>query len=383
RIFDIVMPTEYGTTYNSYLIRGEKAALIEAVHADFLDEYLENVTSIMSLAEIDYLIFNHLEPDHSGVLRKLLEINPQLMVVTSVAGNRFAKSIANCSFNSMIVKDGDVLDLGGKILTFINAPFLHWPDTMFTYLASDKVLFPCDFLGSHYCEPRMFDSKLHYKNKYDSALKFYYEAIFSPFNKAVRDGLEKISHLELAMVCPSHGPILEVSIDEVIASYRKWSAPQHCAPQVKKVVIPYVSAYGCTEKMAFTLAEAMKNTAPIDVELINVIHDDVGRICQAISAADAVLFGSPTINRDVVKPIWDVLTSIDAIHNNGKLCGVFGSFGWSGESIKMMEERVKSLRLNLFREGLKICFVPSEEELVGVREYGLAFAKALCKMETS
>ncbi|MDK2800857.1 MAG: hypothetical protein PWP27_2124 [Clostridiales bacterium] len=378
RIFDIIMKTEYGTSYNAYLIKGEeKVALVETVHTTFFDEYLDNIRSIVDIHDIDYVILNHTEPDHSGSLKYLLRENPNIKVIGSMAANKYLQGIVNNAFESQVVRDGDTIDLGGKTLRFIIAPFLHWPDSMFTYIEEDNLLFSCDFLGCHFCEPRMFDNKIVYKENFEDAFKYYYDVIFSPFKEHVLNGIEKIKDLQIDTVCPSHGPILIETIDKAVQLYKEWSSDILEKNNPKKVVIPYVSAYGCTRRMAEELEKAIKSVGDFEVEVINIIYHDLMEIKEKIEKADAFLFGSPTINRDAVKPIWDVLSVVEPIKNKGKLCGVFGSYGWSGESIKMMEERVKSLKLNLFGEGLKANFVPSEEELKKIYDYGVAFAKKL------
>ncbi len=380
RIFDIIMETEYGTSYNAYLIKGEKVALVEAVHTRFFDEYLENITSIIDIKDIDYIILNHTEPDHSGSLKYLLDENPEIEVITSMAGNKYIQSIVNRDFKSRIVKDGDTLDLGeGKNLKFIIAPFLHWPDSMFTYVEQDSLLFPCDFLGAHYCEPRMHNASMPYPEKYEEAFKFYYDVIFSPFKEHVLKGIDKIKDLKIDYVCPSHGPLLLEGIDNAIDLYKEWSKDVTIKNEIPKVVIAYVSAYGCTERMADEIKKGIESVGNrnIEIKLYDIIKNDIAYIKEEIEKSDALLFGSPTINRDAVKPIWDLLSVVEVPKNQGKLCGVFGSYGWSGESIKMLEERVKSLKLKLFGEGMKANFVPSEEELEKLFEYGAAFGKEL------
>lgn len=378
RIFDIIMKTEYGTSYNAYLVKGEKAsALIETVHTQFFDEYLDNIRGIVDFKDIDYVILNHTEPDHSGSLKYLLEQNPNIKVVTSMAGNKYMQGIVNGAFDSQIVKDGDSIDLGGKVLKFIIAPFLHWPDSMFTYIEEEATLFPCDFLGSHYCEPRMFDNKIIYEKNYAKAFRFYYDCIFSPFKEHVLKGLEKIKDLKIEVACPSHGPIIVENLQKYMELYREWSSDIQDKNDPKKVLITYVSAYGCTRRMAEELEKGIKSAGDFDVELINVIYEDMGVIKEKLEKADALLFGSPTINRDAVKPIWDVLSVVEVPKNTGKICGVFGSYGWSGEAIKMLEDRVKSLKLKLLGEGLKANFVPSEDELKKVFEYGVSFGNEL------
>ena len=189
RIFDVIMVTEYGTTYNAYVVKGDsKTALIDAVHETFWDDHLANLYEVVDLATVDYLFCNHTEPDHSGSIKKILEINPNIQIVASAAGIKNIKSIINQEFNGIVAKDNMVFDLGGVTLKTIIAPMLHWPDSIFTWCEEEKVLFSCDFLSAHYCEPRMFDDLVTYPKKYYQAVKEYFDAIFSPFKSFVLDG---------------------------------------------------------------------------------------------------------------------------------------------------------------------------------------------------
>ena len=210
RVFDIVMESKYGTTYNAYLVTGgEKTALIEAVHKDYFDELVRNVEEVMPIEKVDYLIMNHTEPDHSGGVRALLDRCPNLTVLCSASAKKFLSAISNEEFPCRVVKNGDTLDLGGKTLTFISAPLLHWPDSMFTWDEADKTLFTCDFLGAHFCEPSMVDTGIHavYRRAYEGELRYYFDCIFGPFKPAVLDGLDKMP-AEAELVCTSHGPCL-------------------------------------------------------------------------------------------------------------------------------------------------------------------------------
>lgn len=377
RIFDIIMKTDYGTSYNAYVVKGEKTALIDTVHARFFDDYLENVQSVVDIKEVDYIISNHTEPDHSGSIRRMLELNPNITIVSTMAGKKYLDAIANCSFQSIVVKDGETLDLGGKTLTFRVAPFLHWPDSMFTYVQEDKVLFSCDMFGCHYCEPRMLDSKIAYPEKYEQAFLEYYEAIFSPFKEFVLAGIEKIKGLDFDMVCTSHGPVLVSHIDACIEKYKLWSADYKPANDPKKIVMVYVSAYGCTKRLGEEIRRGILDTGVFDVALINANEEALTSIKEKIDKADAVLFGSPTINKDALKPIWDVLSVVEVLKNKDKPCGIFGSYGWSGEGFKMLEERVKGLKLKLIGESVRANFVPNDEELKQAYDWAVGFAKQL------
>ncbi|MEG0230270.1 MAG: FprA family A-type flavoprotein, partial [Oscillospiraceae bacterium] len=308
RVFDIIMKTEYGTSYNAYLVKGEKTALIETVHVNFFDEYLENIQSIVDVQSIDYLILNHTEPDHTGSIAKLLEKNPNIQIIGSMAAIKYAGAIVNSDFNKKIVKDGETLDLGnGKVLKFMISPFLHWPDSMFTYLESEKTLFSCDFLGAHYCEPRVFDNHVMYKDKYAAAFDYYYAAIFGPFKEYVLKGLDKIKDLDLDVVAPSHGPVLVEGIKAAMDKYRQYSLPVLNKNEIKKILILYVSAYGCTKTLAKRAYDVCKE-AGFDVEMHDIIKNDESFLAGKIHEADGLMFGSPTINRDALKPVWDMIS---------------------------------------------------------------------------
>jgi flavorubredoxin len=380
RIFDVIMRTDFGTSYNAYLIKGEKTALIETVHSRFFDEYLENIASVTDPAKIDYIIMNHNEPDHSGSLAKLLQKAPQIKVITTQAGAIYLKNITNMPGLEMrTVKDGDTLDLGeGKLLRFVSAPFLHWPDSMFTWLESEKTAFTCDFLGAHYCEPRMFDSLVSYMRDYRGCVLGYYNAIFGPFKPYVLKGLDKLEALGADRVCPSHGPILTkgVMLGEVIGDYRRWSTP---APRDKKTIpLFYCSAYGNTAKLARAIAAGIKSVLPdAAADIYDINDNDPAALAAKINNCDAFLVGSPTINRDAVRPVWTLVTSIDAINTKGRKCAAFGSFGWSGEAVPMLNERLRSLKLDLFESGFTCRFVPSAEELSQAEEFGRRFAQAM------
>ncbi len=382
RIFDVVMKTEYGTTYNSYIIKGsEKTALIETAHLDFFDTYVDNLKQVCELSSIEYLIMNHNEPDHSGSIVKLLELLPDIKIITSQAGSIYLKNIVNNSnMNITVAKDGDTLDLGDKTLTFINAPFLHWPDSMFTYLKEEKILFSCDFFGSHYCEPRSFDMQMIPKRKaaYDAALLNYFNAIFSPFKPYVVKGLEKIKDLEIDFACTSHGPILtkEGFLPEVIEKYTKWSAP--VVNDRKVIPLFYCSAYGNTEMIAEAIAEGISEAIPTAiVDCYDLNEHRMSDMASLLNSSDAFLVGSPTINKDAVPPIWVLLSHIDAINIAKRPVAIFGSYGWSGEAFKNIRLRFDGLKTKTYEQDFKIVFVPTNEDLENAKQFGKEFAATL------
>ena len=380
RIFDVVMRTDYGTTYNSYLVRGtEKTALIEVSHATYFNQYLDNIKEVCDPAEIDYIILNHCEPDHSGALAQLLPYCPKAEVVVSRAGSIYLKNITNREdYPVRIAKDKDSLDLGGKTLSFINAPFLHWPDSMFTWCPEEKTLFPCDMFGAHYCEPYTFDYHTAYPDKYEIAFKGYYDAIFGPFKPYVISGMEKIKDLDIERICTSHGPVItkEGRLSYVMEKYREWSAP---APKTQKQIpLFYCSAYGNTRKIANAIADGIREVLPeANVCTYDLNHNDLGEMAGLLNSSDAFCVGSPTLNADAVAPIWMLLSHVDAINNKKKPVLAFGSYGWSGEAVPNLTARLTGLKMNVFEDGFKVTFVPSEDDLSAAKETGRRFAQSL------
>lgn len=366
RVFDIIMETEYGTSYNSYLVRGtEKTALVDVCHSSFFQMYLQNIQEVCPPEEIDYIILNHNEPDHTGALSKLLErIGHPVTIFTSQAGSLYVKGITNrADLDIRVVKDGDTLDLGGKTLKFIAAPFLHWPDSIFTYLPEDRVVFTCDFLGTHYCEPYLLDTNMVYQDKYKAALRGYYDAIFAPFRPYVVAGLDKLAALDFDMVLNSHGPVLTQGcmLEYVIQCYRDWSTPK--VKERPLVPIFYTSAYGYTRALAQAVARGVAAAGDVDAPLFDLIDHPMDKLHGILGEADAFALGSPTINRDAVPPTWQLLAGVDAINSGKKPCVVFGSYGWSGEAVPSVIARLNSLRMKVVGEGLRANFLPTQADL--------------------
>lgn len=381
RIFDVIMKTEFGTSYNAYLLTGEKNVLIETVHAKYFDEYIENIQSIVDISKIDYIVMNHNEPDHSGSLSKLLELSPDAQVLTTPAGKIFLPLITNKPMPEMrAVQDGEILDIGsGKTLKFIHAPFLHWPDSMFTWLESEKTIFTCDFLGTHFCEPTMMENRVQSMALYENAFAEYYDAIFSPFKNYVLNGLSKLSSLDVEIACTSHGPVLHKGVfyEEAKHRYEKWSTPK--IRRNKSIPIFYCSAYGNTGLLASKIAEGIESVLEdASVQIIDLTLADPCSLTAHMNDADAILFGTPTINKDALLPVWQLVNSIDAISSKGKAVAVFGSYGWSGEGVPAIIARLKGLNMNVFEEGYKCRFVPSETELQSAFEFGVRFAGFIC-----
>ena len=359
RVFDIIMATEYGTTYNSYLVQGsEKTALIDGAHKGFENLFVENVEAITDFKNIDYMVVNHTEPDHSGAIRLVIEHNPDIVVYGTAACLKNLDNIVRMPFNRVAVKDGDTLELGGKTLTFCVSPNIHWPDTMMTYLAEDKILFSCDFLGAHYAEPTMYVHKAYKKDLYEKEFKVYYDAIMGPFAKFVLRALDRIKDLDIALVCPSHGPMIAGDdIKVAMDTYRKWATPEEKTD--KTVAIYYVSAYGYTRQMCQYLADKL-SAKGIVVSAFDVIKTDAAEIAAHLED-DCLVFGSPTLNRAALKPVLDVISCIDAVSAAGRPYATLGCFGWSGEACAQLNDRCNSIKMKQVGESVRSQFTPTDE----------------------
>lgn len=368
RVFDIIMTAEYGTSYNAYLVKGDhKTALIDTVHEGFFEEYIANVSQLCDITKIDYLVVNHAEPDHSGSIRRLLDLNPNISVISTAPAKKYVTEITNAVFTSQVVKAGETIDLGGKVLEFTPAPFLHWPDSMFTLEQNSRIAFTCDFLGVHYCEPQMLDKYIYYPEKHAKAFRYYYDCIFSPFKPYVLQGLDKLTALDPKMVCPSHGPILVETLKDSMNNYRKWSEPAEKTG--KKVLIAHASAYGYTVQLAEAVEQALSSKG-YTVDLVDLVTEPLSKTAPLANECDILFVGSDTINKDATKPVWDLLSSIDAI-NTGKPAGAFGSYGWSGEAVPMVKSRLEQLKFKFAGDGLKVQFRPTDDDLEKVKAYAL------------
>ena len=368
RVFDVVMYTEYGTTYNSYVVKGsEKTALIEAAKGKFFDEHLERLNDITVPEKIDYLVVNHTEPDHTGAIEKLLDINPDMTIIGSAFAIKFLKEITNKDFNSKIVKDGDEVSLGNKTLTFLSVPFLHWPDSMYTYIKEDKTLFTCDSFGCHYCDEKVFNDLI--EGDFLDAYKYYFDCIMGPFKEYVQKALDRIKDLEIETICPGHGPVLRTDLDKYIEYYREWSKND----KVDEVVVGYVSAYGYTKTLAEEVAKGVEE-AGIKAKLYDLETADKTEVLTNIGVAKGLLIGTPTIADDTLPPVWEILISLNANVHKGLKAGVFGSYGWNGTGITNVEGRFKQLKFKMPLEPLKIPFNPSLEQKEQAYNFGKEFA---------
>ena len=376
RVFDIVMHSDWGTSYNAYAVRGaEGVALFETVKEKFFDEYLQNLKEVCSLDEVKYIVVGHTEPDHSGSLEKLLDLTPNATVVGSATAITFLKEIVNKPFASRAVKEGDTIDLGGRTLTFLSVPFLHWPDSMYTYIPEMKALFTVDSFGCHYADDRVFNDLID--GDFTEAYKYYFDCSMGPFKPFVLKALDKIKPLDIQFIGNGHGPVLRANIPHYLELYRQWAAPVVVPADERRVAIAYVSAYGYTKQLAGVIADALAEGGVKHVELYDLVECDLETARAAVQSADGFLLGSPTLVGDALPPMYEMLLGLNPIIHKGKPAGAFGSYGWSGEAVPKLTAQMQAIGLKLPVEGLKVRFKPSEAQLAEARQFGLDFAAAV------
>lgn len=373
RVFDIIMYTEFGTTYNSYIYKaGDKVILFETVKAKFFDDYLKELKEITDVTKIDYLVVNHTEPDHAGSVEKLLELNPQLKIIATPTAVSFLQNIVNRDFCSIAVRDEQEMQIGNITLRFLHVPNLHWPDTMYTYIEEEQALVTCDSFGSHYASEDILVSKVKNEDDYWKATKYYFDCIIGPFKPFMLKALERVRQLDVSIICTGHGPVLDAGIDKMYNTYEEWCTVVN-PNQKKTVVMPYVSAYGYTGQLAEQIAKGIEDSGDIEVRRYDMVTADQAKVLDELGFADGILFGTPTIVGEALKPIWDLTTSIFAGTHGGKLASAFGSYGWSGEGVPHIIERLKQLRMRVPDEGFKVRFKPGEVDMLNAYDYGYNF----------
>ena len=379
--FDVVMETRYGTTYNSYLINAGKKVLIDTVKEKYKDRLIDNIKKYIDPAELDYIICNHTEPDHSGSLPHLLKVAKKAVVMGSGQALGYLKEMNNTPFESRKVMDGDTLDIGGKTLKFIGAPNLHWPDSIYTYLGEDRLLFTCDSFGAHYCKDKIFDDEL---DDYSDSYKYYFDVILRPFSKFMLKAIEKIEPLEIDMICPGHGPILRSSWKDKLALARQYSTEflGKVNNTESYILIAYVSAYGYTGEMAHVIAAGIRSEGYNNIEVADIEHMQLGELEERIVRASGILIGSPTINKNTLLPVYKLFSVVNPLRDKGKLAGTFGSYGWSGEAVELIDSHLRNLRFDVPQAGLAIRFYPDQDQKEELINYGKRFARELKEKES-
>jgi NADH oxidase (H2O-forming) len=374
--FDIVMETKYGTTYNSYFINADKKVLIDTVKEGFFDTYLGKLKSLTDPAQIDYIICTHTEPDHSGSLKHLLQLAPDAVVVGSGQAINYLTEMTGVPFKWKKVKDGDTLDLGNMTIKIIGAPNLHWPDTIYAWLAEEKILFTCDSFGAHYANEKMFDDLT---GDYSESFNYYFDVILKPYSKFMLKAIQKIEDLDISCICPGHGPILRSTWKQAVDRSREQAANylQNTEKQ-NRILVAYISAYGYTREMAVKISEGIKEIGDFDIDLVDIENMMLGDLEEKMVRADALLVGSPTINQNTLLPVYKLFSVINPIRDKAKPAAVFGSYGWSGEAVKIIEDHLTNLKLNV-KNGLSSKFYPTGEKARELVQFGREFGEMIIK----
>jgi len=371
RSFDIILKTANGTTYNSYVVRGSAGvAVIDTVKEAFSETFFRRLESVACYDEIRAIVLNHLEPDHSGALPELLKRAPQAQLYISSRAQPMLKGLLHGEqLNYMPVTTGDAVDLGDRTLHFLQTPYLHWPDTQCTFLEEEGILFSGDVFGCHFCDARLFNDAV---GDFRFSFEYYYAHIMRPFRAHVLEALEQIEPLPLKLIAPAHGPVLRDAPERYVVRYRELSASKlkNEAAGEKTLVVFYVSAYGSTRAMAEALAAGAEDKGGVRVSLYDIEGGEVAPFVDLIEEADALAIGSPTINGDAVKPVWDLLSSLTAVNVRGKIGAAFGSYGWTGEAMQMVEDRLRGLKLRIPVKGVRARLIPTTEELANCRALG-------------
>ena len=365
--------THKGTTYNSYLIIDDKVTLVDTVYGPFSEVLVKNIAEVTDPSKIDYVVSNHVETDHSGGLPTIMALNPGAKVFCSKKGEEGLRKHYFGDWDYQVVKTGTQVSLGKRNLTFVEAPMLHWPDSMFTYVNEDAILLPNDAFGQHIATSFRFDDEVDMEEVMVEAAK-YYANILTPFSDLVLRKLEEVTAMgiPIKMIGPSHGIIWRKDPSRIIQAYASWAR----GDTREKVVIAYDTMWESTAKMGHAILQGFVDEG-VEAKLYAISSSDRNDIIKEILDAKMVVVGSPTINKDFLATVSPLLDDLKGLRPKAKLGAAFGSYGWSGESIKNIEEKLASAGLTIAEPGLRFKWVPTEDELSKGREYGRNLARKL------
>lgn len=368
--------THRGSSYNSYLIRDEKTVLIDTVWEPFAEEFVEKLKKEIDLNEIDYIVANHAEIDHSGALPLLLKEIPHVPVYCSSNGAKILKAHFHEDWNFVEVKTGDELEIGeNNKLIFIEARMLHWPDSMFTYMTGESILFSNDAFGQHYASELLYNDLVDQGELYQEAIK-YYANILTPFSSLVANKIKEVLgfNLPVDMIATSHGIIWRDNPGQIIEKYLEWAG----AYQENQITIVYDTMWNATRKMAEAIAEGIKSVdKDVNIKLFNAANSDKNDVITELFKSKAMLFGSSTVNKSIMHATGGLLDMIKGIGFKNKKGAAFGSYGWSGESVGILEERLKDAKIEIVQEGIKELWNPDEDAINRCIEFGKEFVGKL------
>jgi flavorubredoxin len=376
RTFDIIMKTANGSSYNSYLVRGsEGVAVMDTVKKEFSGAFFKRLELLCDYDEIKYIVLHHLEPDHSGALIELMTRAPQAKLIISGRAVMMLKGLVKTDIPFEVANTGKVISLGDKTIEFLSTPFLHWPDTMSSYLHEEKILFSGDVFGSHYYDERLFDDEV---GDFSYAFKYYYDHIMRPFKQYVLQALELYKRFEIDLIAPLHGPVLRSDPQFYIDKYAAWSSEEKFRKHQfgkKMLSVFYMSSYDNTQKMAEKIMEGADSVEGIVASMYDLASLEERNMIDLLEESDGIIVGSPTINGDAVKPAWDLLACMAYLESGGKVGASFGSYGWTGEAPEMLHDRMRWLKFRLPVAPLKVKLIPTQEELEACFAFGVEVAE--------
>lgn len=361
--------TVRGTTYNAYLVRDRKTALIDAVKAPFGDRLLRNITGLVEPERVDYVVCNHAEPDHAGALPETLAALPNAtLVCTKKCREVLAAHVDVSDWPIQLVDGGDTIALGNRTLTFLKTPMVHWPESMFTYVPEEKLLFSMDAFGQHYATSERFDDEVALATTIDEA-RAYYANIVMPFGRPVANLLKQAATMDIAMIAPAHGVIWRRHPERILAEYANWANGR----RRPKVVVLYDSMWDSTERMAECVAEGAFSSG-LDVKLCHVRRTSLTTIATEVLEAAAVAIGTPTLNQEKMPAVGALLTYLGGLKPVNKAGFAFGSFGWSKGGAERVDEWLDTVKWERLQEPVIARYRPDEEILTACRAAGAALA---------
>ena len=367
------LSTHRGSSYNSYLIRDEKTVLVDTVWGPFQDQLIQNISEIIDPAKIDIVVANHAEVDHSGSLPAVMRHTPNATLVVSQRGKESIEGHYHQPWNFKAVKTGDKINIGKSDLVFVEAPMLHWPDSMFTYLTGKNILMPNDAFGQHYATAFHFNDQVNEEELYEEALK-YFANILTPFSGPLLKKIEEVLSLNLTvdMIAPSHGVIWRKDPLQIVKKYQQWASQE---PE-KSAVILYDTMWEGTRQMAEAIGQGL-TAEEIPYKMFHVGVTDRNDIITEIFKAKAIIAGSPTFNQGILPTMSPILEELKGLKFQNKIGAAFGSYGWSGESVKMLEEHLSLCNIAIVAEGVRAKWQPRPDDLARCRELGQKTAQAI------
>ena len=373
--FDIEFGLQNGTTYNSYLIRGEKTALVDTSHAKFRQLYLDALQGLIDPTEIDYIIISHTEPDHSGLVQDVLALAPQAVVVGAKVAIKFLEDLVHQPFESQIVKTGNSIDLGnGHIIDFVNAPNLHWPDTIFSYDRATSILYTCDAFGMHYCSESNFDEDLSAISK---DYRFYYDCLMAPNARSVLGAMKRMDKLgEITTVANGHGPILRYNVQELLDRYQKWSKAQTKAE--KTVAVFYISDYGYSDRLSQAIAKGITKTE-VAVEMVDLRSAENNEVHELVSRASGIVLGMPPLNSEDHQEIVANIGTVLAAAKEKQVVGMFESYGDDDEPIDPLLTKFNDVGLKRAFPAIRVKETPNESTYQLCEESGTDLGQLLTR----